>query len=151
MLRYLDFNDTWHGGHPSDLIGGLLAIAESVGADGGRLLAAMIVGYEVALRLIRATQLPRRAAGIRVLRSASAPRRRSPACSACRSSRRRTQWRSTAVANACAAGDAGGPAVAVEGALRHRHACHQRRVFAALLAIRGVTGPDRPFEGRHGL
>ena len=27
MIRYLDFNDAWHAGHPSDMLGGLLALA----------------------------------------------------------------------------------------------------------------------------
>jgi 2-methylcitrate dehydratase len=28
-IRYLDFNDTYPGGHPSDCLGALLALAES--------------------------------------------------------------------------------------------------------------------------
>ena len=35
MIRYLDFNDSWHAGHPSDIIGGLLAVA-AVSTDGSR-------------------------------------------------------------------------------------------------------------------
>ncbi len=34
MIRYLDFNDAWHAGHPSDMLGALLALAGSSGADG---------------------------------------------------------------------------------------------------------------------
>ncbi|MFQ5849518.1 MAG: MmgE/PrpD family protein [Candidatus Binatia bacterium] len=38
MIRNLDFNDEYPGGHPSDCLGALLAIAESAGADGRHLL-----------------------------------------------------------------------------------------------------------------
>src|SRR5476649_2428696 len=53
MIRYLDFNDAWHAGHPSDMLGALLALAGSANgganrADGRRLLTAMVVAYEVA-------------------------------------------------------------------------------------------------------
>jgi 2-methylcitrate dehydratase len=34
MIRYLDFNDTYPGGHPSDSMGGLFAIAPVFGASG---------------------------------------------------------------------------------------------------------------------
>ena len=30
MIRYLDFNDTVHGGHPSDALGAVLAVPRSV-------------------------------------------------------------------------------------------------------------------------
>ena len=33
MIRYLDFNDAWHAGHPSDMLGALLALAGSAEAD----------------------------------------------------------------------------------------------------------------------
>lgn len=43
MLRYLDINDTYRtvdGSHPSDNLGGVLAVAELVGASGRDFLAA---------------------------------------------------------------------------------------------------------------
>jgi 2-methylcitrate dehydratase len=43
MIRNLDFNDQYPGGHPSDCLGALLAIAESAAADGARLLVAMVI------------------------------------------------------------------------------------------------------------
>src|SRR5882757_781931 len=50
-IRYLDCNDTYFtarggGGHPSDLIGGALAVAEMAGASGAELLKAITLGYE---------------------------------------------------------------------------------------------------------
>ena len=34
MIRYLDFNDWFPGGHPSDTVGGLIALAGARGATG---------------------------------------------------------------------------------------------------------------------
>jgi 2-methylcitrate dehydratase len=54
MVRYLDYNDCYLSGdsvcHPSDHIPGLLAVAESEGADGTDLLAAIVLAYEVECR-----------------------------------------------------------------------------------------------------
>ena len=50
MVRYLDFNDTYHtegGGHPSDMTPALLAAAELANRSGSETLAALHVGYEV--------------------------------------------------------------------------------------------------------
>jgi 2-methylcitrate dehydratase len=50
MLRYLDYSDTYLGksaGHPSDMIGALVAIAEAYKLDGNSLLTAIMVAYEV--------------------------------------------------------------------------------------------------------
>ena len=38
MIRNLDFNDEYPGGHPSDCLGAFLAIAESAQADGKQLI-----------------------------------------------------------------------------------------------------------------
>src|SRR5918994_2400178 len=43
MIRNLDFNDQYPGGHPSDCLGALRAIAETAGADGQRLLSSIIL------------------------------------------------------------------------------------------------------------
>ena len=148
MIRYLDFNDSWQGGHPSDLLGGLLAIAESAGADGRRLITAMIVAYEVVIRLIRATSLRERGwdqgfvigvgttcgAGhllrldaeqmtnaIAIITVANVPLRATRAGQL-------SSWKGAATAFAVRNG-----------------------VYAALLAAGGMTGPEAAFEGRHGL
>lgn len=49
MIRYLELNDTVlakSAGHPSDMIGGLVSLAEGIEADGPALLAAVVVAYE---------------------------------------------------------------------------------------------------------
>ena len=43
MIRNLDFNDQYPGGHPSDCVGAFLAIAEAANTDGRRLISAMVV------------------------------------------------------------------------------------------------------------
>src|SRR5262247_3606175 len=50
MIRFLDANDTFisvGSGHPSDMLGALLAAADAYGASGRDLLRAMVAGYEV--------------------------------------------------------------------------------------------------------
>lgn len=50
MVRLLDISDTYLGksrGHPSDMTSGLVAIAESVGANGKSLIEAIVLAYDV--------------------------------------------------------------------------------------------------------
>lgn len=60
MVRYLDYNDTGIGGHPSDMIPAVLAVAEAVHASGRRVLAAIHAAYEVVAALRRGGLSPRR-------------------------------------------------------------------------------------------
>ena len=57
MIRNLDLNDIIQGGHPSDGLGALLAVAPQVGASGERLITAMVVMYEIIIRLQRAARI----------------------------------------------------------------------------------------------
>ena len=58
MVRYLDFSDDYFGGsgdtgpHPSDNIGGMLAAAESSGADGKTLVLGIALAYEACGQLV---------------------------------------------------------------------------------------------------
>lgn len=148
MARYLDFNDTGPGSHPSDSIGGLVAIAEAAGADGRRLLSAIIVAYEILIRLAFGTamrqkgwdqgfvtavgtaagaghllRLPRDqiAHAIAIAAVANVPLRASRAGQL-------SLWKAAATPFAVKNG-----------------------IVAALLAADGMTGPEQPFEGRFGL
>src|SRR5262245_47114272 len=50
MIRFLDANDTYiarGSGHPSDMLGALLAAAEVTGASGRQLVLAIVAGHEV--------------------------------------------------------------------------------------------------------
>jgi 2-methylcitrate dehydratase len=55
MLRYLDINDTHRtidGSHPSDNLGGVLAVAEMLGASGAAFLEALVISYEIQCRFV---------------------------------------------------------------------------------------------------
>jgi len=58
-LRYLDFNDTGIGGHPSDMIPAVLAVAEPRQASGRMVVAAIHAAYEVFAALRRGGFAPR--------------------------------------------------------------------------------------------
>lgn len=57
MIRYLDFSDDYFGGkgdigpHPSDNICGVMAAAESAGADGRALILGMTIAYEACAQI----------------------------------------------------------------------------------------------------
>jgi len=61
--RYVEMNDAYHrpgvfGGHPSDVLGAVLAVAEHVHADGRSLIAGAALAYETYLRLADAVLVP---------------------------------------------------------------------------------------------
>ncbi|HEY1235089.1 MAG TPA: MmgE/PrpD family protein [Candidatus Binatia bacterium] len=148
MIRNLDFNDRYPGGHPSDCLGALLALSGATHVDGKRFLTAMIVIYEIFARLSDATRLSRRgwdqgyaigiatAAGICNLLGLSVERAADAVGIAATSnlplrvtrSGELTSWKNVATAYAARNG-----------------------VFAALLAAEGMSGPGNAFEGRNGL
>jgi 2-methylcitrate dehydratase len=54
MMRYLDCNDSYFspgGGHPSDMIPAILAMADPLGCDGQTVITAIVLAYEVFCRL----------------------------------------------------------------------------------------------------
>src|SRR5262245_57553833 len=54
LIRYLDFNDTYlskEPAHPSDNLAPVLAVGESVGANGRDIIAAAVLAYEIQCRL----------------------------------------------------------------------------------------------------
>lgn len=60
MMRYLDMNDTFLGltaGHPSDMVPGLIALAEGFGIGGARLIEGIVSAYELYCGLCSATAL----------------------------------------------------------------------------------------------
>lgn len=148
MIRNLDFNDRYPGGHPSDCLGALLALAGATKLDGKRLLASMIVVYEIFARLSDATLLSRRgwdqgyaigiatAAGVANLLKLSIEATAHAVGIAATSnlplrvtrSGELTSWKNVATAYAARNG-----------------------LFATLLAAEGMSGPGNAFEGRNGL
>jgi 2-methylcitrate dehydratase len=150
-IRYFDYNDTYlskEPAHPSDNISAALAVAESVGADGRELVAAIALAYEVQCRLCDAASIRARGwdhvtygafstalAASRLMKLDPEKTRHAVniagvACAAMRQARvgELSHWKGVAFANAA------------------RHG-----VYAALLARAGMTGPAPIFEGQMGF
>ncbi|HEX4409055.1 MAG TPA: MmgE/PrpD family protein [Xanthobacteraceae bacterium] len=147
MVRYLDFNDAVHGGHPSDALGGILAVAPALNKSGKQVLTALVVAYEIITRLITATGFRERGwdQGFAIGIGSAAGH-----CSLLGLSQEAT---ANAVAIAAInvplrAARAGNLSIWKGAATAH--ACRDG-VFAAELAAEGMTGPEATFEGRHGL
>jgi 2-methylcitrate dehydratase len=148
MIRNFDFNDRYPGGHPSDALGPLLALAGAMDVDGKRFLASMTVMYEIFARLCDSARLSHRgwdqgfgvsiaaAAGVcnllRLPFSATANAIGIAACSnmplRVTRSGELTVWKNVATAHAARNG-----------------------LFAACLAAEGMAGPGHAFDGRDGL
>ena len=150
MMRYLDGNDTYPGGggHPSDMLAAVFAIADVTKADGKSVIAATVLAYEIYSSLFQA---------------------------ACMRDHGMDHAFYTAVGSAVAAAKLMGltrdriaqavalaitPNLALEvtrrGSLSMWKGCAaangaRNGVFAALLAADGMTGPDEAIEGGHGL
>jgi 2-methylcitrate dehydratase len=148
MIRYLDFNDWFPGGHPSDTVGGLIALAGAQGATGQGLITATVVSYEVFARLTAATDFRKRGydqgfamgvataaaignllsldaaaigAAVGIIAASGVPTRATRAGQL-------SMWKGCATAYAV-----------------------RNAAFAIQLAAAGMTGPPAPFEGRNGL
>ncbi|AHG64099.1 MmgE/PrpD family protein [Advenella mimigardefordensis] len=151
MLRYQDFSDTVlsrSNGHPSDMLGGLIAVAEAFHSDGKSLLAAVVVAYEIYCSLCASVQMAARgidqgtaaaagtAAGIASLLDYSEQQTANALCLVLAANLHLYNVRCGTLSDwkGC-----GGPNGARNG------------VFAAMLAREGVTGPTAPVEGKGGL
>lgn len=151
MIRYLDFNDTYisvGAGHPSDMLGAVMAVAEAEQASGRDFLVAMVAAYEIFQELAdlicirdrgwdqgvfvvlgsaaaagKLLKLDEKKMGeaLAIAITSSIPTRQTR-------SGELAMWKGSATAAAARAG-----------------------VFAALLADAGMTGPTAAFEGRHGV
>lgn len=148
MIRYLDFNDTFPGGHPSDALGPVIALADALGSPGERLVTALVAGYELFIRFCVAAELREKgwdqgfgialatAAGASILldldqeRTSHALSIAAVANVPLRATRagELSLWKGTATSYAAA------------GAL-----------WTTLLAGAGMSGPTAPVDGRHGL
>src|SRR5207237_1248227 len=150
-IRYFDYNDTYlskEPAHPSDNIAAVLAVAESVGANGREVIAAIALAYEVQCRFCDAASIRARGwdhptygafstalAAARLMKLDPEKTRHAVNiagvnCAAFRQARvgELSHWKGVAFANAA------------------RHG-----VYAALLARAGMTGPAPIFEGAMGF
>lgn len=150
MVRYVEGNDVYHGGggHPSDMIPAVLAVADAAGADGKAVITAIVVAYEVHHRLFEAVDV--RMKGIDHVYYT--------AVSAAVGAAKILGFSHEQIANAVAL--AVTPNIPLHatrcGNLSMWKGCAagntiRNGVFAALLAEEGMTGPDAAFEGVDGL
>ncbi|MBT5050294.1 MAG: MmgE/PrpD family protein [Rhodospirillaceae bacterium] len=148
MIRNFDFNDRFPGGHPSDGMGAHLAYAGANGITGKQYLAAMVVTYEIFIRLSESSKMRTlgwdqgfavgvsttaglgNLLGLSVEQIANAIGMTATASVPLRVTRsgELTPWKNVAT-----------PYAARNG------------VFSALLAAEGMEGPGNAFEGRKGL
>lgn len=148
MVRYLDFNDSYVGNHPSDNIPIVLAAAEAYGASGRELVTGCVLAYEVqaawtdtfSLRdvvwdqaVYAAISMPLGAGKVMRLSEAQLAEalRISVVSGMALNQTRRgniSHWKAAAVPNA-----------------------GRNAVFAAMLAQRGFTGPEEVFQGAQGF
>jgi 2-methylcitrate dehydratase len=150
-LRYLDYNDSYFspgGGHPSDMIPAVLALADPTGCDGRTVITAIALAYEVFCRLSDHVVIGQHGWDQGML---------------------------GVIGAVCGAGkvlgldrNAMGQAISLAsvsnlplGAIRVGElsmwkgcaAAYATRaaIFSAQLAQQGMTGPDAPLDGRRGL
>ena len=150
-LRYLDCNDTFvtrGGGHPSDMLGGVLAVGEQCHATGKQMIAAVALAYEVCGRFSDQVPLAERGwdqGAFIVLGTV---------CAACNVMGLDAQSAGHGVSLAVVPNQ---PLVQTRiGELSMWKGCAtaasvRAGVFAALLAKEGMEGPQDPIEGQHGL
>ena len=150
MARYFDGNDVYvgGGGHPSDMMAAILAAADANGADGKSIVTAIALAYEVYYALWQATHMrdkgmdnvyftavggavgAAKVLGLDRDRIAEAARLAAAPNIAVDA----TRYGALSMWKGCAGGNAA-----------------RNGLFAALLAEAGMTGPEKVFEGRHGL
>ncbi len=150
-IRYLDCSDTYVSrspGHPSDVIAGILAIAETQGASGAAALAAIALGYDLYCSFLDAATS--HAQGIDQATAA--------VLGAAAGAGVLLGLPPAAVAHALSIGIASNVHLNCvrHGELSDWKGCagpdgSRAGVFAAILAQAGVTGPSDAFDGPGGL
>jgi 2-methylcitrate dehydratase len=146
MMRYADFNDVNTGGHFSDMIMGVLAVAEAVHATGAQTLAAVTLAYEVAGAMTRAGSSSRGWDSPFEL----------PAIAVAAGKLMNLNEDQLANALSLALVAHMPMSAAHEGPLSMWKSCHAPEasrcaVFSALLAQAGMTGPAEPFQSKGAL
>lgn len=148
-IRYLDYNDTYPAGHPSDLIGALWATLGQVDVSGESFLRALWTGHEIYARfaetvLIRRPQTIDQGYGIAIAATGAICRLLD------------LPEDQTRAALAIAATNGLQVRASRAGQLSHYKGMAtafsaRDAIFVVGLARAGVSGPEAPFEGRHGI
>jgi len=151
MVRYLDCNDSYFspgGGHPSDMIPAVLALADPLGSDGRTVITAIVLSYEVFCRLSDEVVVSEHGWDQGIFSVIGAT------CGAGKIMGLNRETMSQAISLAVVPNL---PMVVTRvGELSMWKGCAtasatKAGIFAALLAQQGMSGPEAPFEGRGGL
>ena len=151
MARYLDFNDTARlgsSGHPSDNITAVLAAAEYAGADMHTAIAGIVVAYEVQNRVGAVCRSARQNGwdhAVFVVLAAAAGAGRAMGLSKAQMA---NALALAVVPNAAMGQTRVGQLSTWKGCTAPNAA--RNGVFAALMARRGLSGPQEAFEGPRG-
>ncbi|HEX6004746.1 MAG TPA: MmgE/PrpD family protein [Burkholderiales bacterium] len=151
MVRALDISDTCLGksrGHPSDMVPGLIAVAEAVRADGPALIEAISLAYDVYCSFCAHVDVN--------ARGWDQPVYGVLGCALGAAKLMRLSDEQTGHALSLALTPNMALAEARRGSLSSWKGCaganaSRNAVFAAVLAQQGFTGPAAPFEGSGGL
>lgn len=152
MIRYLDFNDTYAGSptcHPSDLLAPVLAVVDAKNGDGKDVILGMVLGYEVLCGLIDAGANERGGIWDQSTYGVIAA-----AVAAAKLFGHTREQMANAISLAVTSH------ISLEqirrGQISHWKGCalanaSRNAVFCAMLAGKGMTGPEEVFEGKAGF
>jgi 2-methylcitrate dehydratase len=152
MIRYLDFNDTYAGSptcHPSDLLAPVLAVVDARHGDGEDVILGTVLGYEVFCGLVDAGANERGHIWVQSTYGVIAA-----AVVAAKLFGLMKEQMCNAISLAVASH------ISLEqirrGQISHWKGCalataSRNAVFCAMLAAKGMTGPEEAFEGKAGF
>jgi 2-methylcitrate dehydratase len=152
MIRYLDFNDTYAGSptcHPSDLLAPVLAVVDARNGNGKDVILGTVLGYEVLCGLIDAGSKERERSWDQSTYGVIAA-----AVVAAKLFGHTKEQMANAISLAVASH------ISLEqirrGQISHWKGCalanaSRNAVFCAMLAAKGMTGPEEVFEGKAGF
>ena len=152
MIRYLDFNDTYTGSitcHPSDLLAPVLAVVDARNGNGKDVILGPVLGYEVLCGLIDAGSEERGRSWDQstygVIGAAVAAAKLFGL-----TKEQMTNAISLAISSHISLGQVR------RGQISHWKGCalanaSRNAVFCAMLAAKGMTGPEEVFEGKAGF
>jgi 2-methylcitrate dehydratase len=152
MIRYLDFNDTYAGSptcHPSDLLAPVLAVVDARNGSGKDVILGLVLGYEVLCGLIDAGTNEQGRSWDQSTYGVIAA-----AVVAAKLFGHTKEQMANAISLAVASH------ISLEqirrGQISHWKGCalanaSRNAVFCAMLAAKGMTGPEEVFEGKAGF
>jgi 2-methylcitrate dehydratase len=152
MIRYLDFNDTYTGSitcHPSDLLAPVLAVVDAKNGSGKDVILGTVLGYEILCGLIDAGSEERGRSWDQSTYGVIAA-----AVTAAKLFGLNKEQMANAISLAISSHISLGQVR--RGQISHWKGCalanaSRNAVFCAMVAAKGMTGPEEVFEGKAGF